>query len=235
MHDTDLIGEAESAVAAWAVGDADACVALEQVCGCLEGLGALCALVGGDEGPDDVVNAPGGVLDAAALERIAARSRPNRALYTDRDESWSSLFTSATTASAWDWVACEPVCDRDGTLHGMLVALGRKGASERDRVLVALPDLARLCAGVRARERSGAVAAKVTHQLNNLLASVVANVEYASSLVEGARADEPLLGASTPAERADFVMALENASSAARQLGHHVGEIGRLVRSRKPT
>ncbi len=234
MDDTDLLAEAERAVAAWAVGDADAAVALGQMCSALESVtGVACVLVGGEEGRDDVVSSES--LLPATVARIAAASRPNRALYTHHDARWPSLFASGEMdgagAAGWEWVACEPALDRDGTLHGMIVAAGRRG-SDRDRVLVVLPDVARLCASVLGLERITAVAAKVTHRLNNLLAGVLANVEYASLQLEGASGDEPLLASATPAHRREFVTALENAASAARQLGVQVAEIGRLVRPR---
>lgn len=241
MDEIDLLADADRAVAAWAVGDADAVAALEQVCGSLEAAsGVTCVLAFGEEGADGLVNAPEEPAEAALVVSVAAHARSNRAFYTRFDEVWSALFSAVlgtgegagAAPAACKWVACEPVKDGEGTLHGVVVVLGEDEGG-RDRVLSALPDLARLCAAVLVRERQGAVAAKVTHRLNNLLSGVLANVEYASSLVQGHPGDGPLLASATPAVRADFVSALQNAAAAARQLGLHVGEIDRLVRSRK--
>ncbi len=243
MDDTDLLADADRAVAAWAVGDADAVAALEQVCGSLAAVqGVSCVLALGEEGGDGLVNAPEEPAEAALVVSVAAHARSNRAIYTRFDEVWRALFSAVvgsgaaaaegSAPAACEWVACEPVKDGEGALHGVVVVLG-KDEGGRDRVLSALPDLARLCAAVLVRERQGAVAAKVTHRLNNLLSGVLANVEFASSLVQGQPSEGPLLASATPAVRADFVSALQNAAAAARQLGLHVGEIDRLVRSRK--
>ena len=237
--DDDLLGEAERAVAAWVVGDADATTALEQACASVESsTTSMISLVVGEASSVEVVNAPVDGRVRLAVARAAERAGPNRALTRDldRDGGWSAVWeepdSASPAATTGAWIACEPVSDADGLHHGSLVAHG-SGDATLARVLVVLPELARLAAAVLGRERARAVTAKVTHSLNNLLAGVLANVEYAGVLIEGASPDAPLLVDATPAVRAEFVMALLNAEVAARQLGHHVAEIGKLTRSRR--
>ena len=236
--DDDLLGEAERAVAAWVVGDADATTALQQACASLESATAsTVALVVGEPASIEIVNAPLEPFVREAFARAAERAGANRALTTHHDAGWEAVWSTpgnGASAPSRAWVACEPVSDEDGVHHGCVVAHG-EGEGSLELVLSVLPNLARLAAAVLGRERARAVTAKVTHRLNNLLASVLSNVEYAGALIEGAAADAPLLADATPVTRADFVVALHNAEVAARQLGHQVAEIGKLTRSRKPS
>ena len=73
-------------------------------------------------------------------------------------------------------------------------------------------------------------AAKLQHAINNLLASVVANVEYAADLIEDPHVDPPLLASASHEHRAEVVQAMQNARQAVNEMAARVRQMAELAR-----
>ncbi len=116
------------------------------------------------------------------LERIFAEAKGTRLLVTPRDAKWQELATDTSALGEKGWAACEPVETKDGA-RSSLVTFADDDTT-RDTALLALPNLARAIAIVLEEERASKEASVFRHALNNSLATVLSNVDYAASIVE---------------------------------------------------
>lgn len=218
----------ERALVRWTFGDEDGITTLRALCSILEELEVTLGLVRGDEGRAAVL-AESARSATRLFVRVADHAARRRTLLMPCDEGWSALFDGAASPALATWAACEPVVGRDGHDTGsMLVVIGWSDR-HRDDVLVALPRLARACAQLLAEEQVAAMAWKTTHTLNNLLTSVLANVEYASHLLgDGGGGEGSPLASARPELRADIGQAMGNAHEAAKLMVGHVERIASL-------
>ena len=221
----------EHALVRWTFGDDDGVTTLRTLCTILEDLQVTLGVVRENEGRS-VVLAENARAASRILVRVADHAAHRRTLLMPCDDAWCALFeaqaaTPSAPAPPATWAACEPLTDADGHESGStLVAIGWND-THRDDVLVALPRLARACASLLADEQVAAAAWKLTHSLNNLLTSVLANVEYASHLLDDSGEGSPL-AAARPEVRADIAQAMGNAHEAAKLMVGQVDRIGSL-------
>lgn len=218
-----LVHDLNRILSAWVLGEVDAPAALKALCGSVDRLEVTCGLVLRDE---PIVLGEGANAELGPLlSRIAAISPERREFHTCADRLWNEVFDEARSQRGeLAWVACEPVVDPDGTHRASLVLLGWSDA-ERDSALVTLPKLGRAAAAILAKVRASAKARALTHTLNNLLASVMANVDYAAHLVEDA---SPTGALATEVDREDIAHAMRNAEEAVKQMAAHVLEVATL-------
>ena len=215
-----LSEELDHAVVSFFVGDVNVVDALEAIVAALERTETRCVIVR-DNG-DVVVGARSRSL-RQPLARVPVFANGNRLYVTAREDKLGVVFEDAPPAGA-EWLVSEPIPDDPGR-RAAIVVLGM-GASA-DEVLLRLPRLAKACAAMLTRDRSDAMAWKLTHGLNNLLAGAIANAEYAASLVE-------TIGTGaipTAEERADIVHAIENTREGVKKM---VATLKTLTAARRP-
>ena len=215
------------ALARWSMGDIGSDAALEAVCAVLEPCEASCALVRNDGTPDGMPSQ--GPPEALALARIARLGGDHRRLLTPRDREWHSVFAGLAQLPEAAWAACELVSVPGAGSAAAIVVIGWSDVHQHD-VLGVLPLLARASATIVSRQEAARTVGRVQHALNNLLASVVANVEYAADLIEEPEAGPPLRARPTPQDRAEAARAMQNARRAAKEMGACVALLSDLAR-----
>ena len=218
----DAINEA---LALWMLGDIGPVAALEALCAVTEPCEVSCALVRGGTDAQERQGAEDR-HEALAFARIALLSGGNRRLFGPREASFSSLFAGSALRAEPAWAACEPVADASGAA---IVVIGWSDVHQHD-VLSTLPLLARAIAVILSRQEVVMGAAKLQHAINNLLASVVANVEYAADLIEDPHVDPPLLASASHEHRAEVVQAMQNARQAVNEMAARVRQMAELAR-----
>lgn len=168
----------DHALAECVLGHCDAHAAVAQICGALSRHGATCAVV---LSSSEVLG-----LDEASASRsvakLAARAADGRrALLLPADPPFAAIARAAPTPPGW--VAVETLLDRVGGTLGALVALGSPGAA-REETLREMPRAAAAAGAVLGRARAVRDTARAVHRMNNLLAGVIANVEYILALAD---------------------------------------------------
>lgn len=207
--DLSLQSKVERLLAKWALGEASASETLTAICAHIERPGVSCALVTTRaHGKVETLAAANTCGDAQLSSRVAERCTSSRALVSPHDALWSEVGVPDALTDAV-WLIHEPLVGHDEAPLGSMVVIGRNGAS-CDDVLQAVPECARACRAVLARDRISIAAADLTHTLANLLAAVICNVEYAADLLEVAD-----VGAE---HRDELVQAMENACQSAKQV-----------------
>ncbi len=195
-----VVQEANRALASWALGDTTSEQTLATLCGTLEGAEITCGFVRSHGASVQVHTTPRGCPFTTLLSRGFALANARRLLVKPTDASWRELGAEPSAAV---WLASEPAVPGPGLVVGgdlAFVAFGRGGASMED-ALPLLPRLARAGAAVLARDGEVDAAGKAVHALNNHLAAISGNVEYAHELLT----DEVVSG---PAAREDLATAI---------------------------
>ena len=163
----------------------------------------------------------------ATLRRIASlvvtRFPGQRVLVTPGDSVWTELGAEAAHDRP-SWIASEPLQDE------AFVVVGWDSATMNDALAI-LPRLARALAAIGAVDAADTDARREAHAVKNMLAGVLANVEYASFLVDPPA--EPPATAPTDAPR-DLLVALRNALESAKGVAPHVDELRRIAGRRGP-
>lgn len=215
--------EARRAVARWAMGEIDGDAALAAICSAVERPGTTwaCARDTADGGREVVLTERGSAAKSL-VARVVRETWAQRAYVTSREPRFADLLGGGGDGGA-SWIACEPLVV-DGEPCGAVVVVGAEPETSDD-VLASLPEVARACCPVIARERTVVRVGKLVHAMNNVLAAVIANVEYASGIVEDASAAE-----ASDLQRRDLLRAMENARTAAGEMSTTLREIARIAR-----
>lgn len=219
----------DALLARWTMGEADAIPTLESLCAGVARADVTCAIVRQPPGGPALIGTAKSLLEAALLTRVSEHCAKQRSLITSHDVRWDGLVSGHPLRTDIAWIASEPVADGDGHAHAEVIVVGWRDAACED-VLPSLPRLARAVAVILARERAEGVVAGMQHALNNLLASIVVNVDYASELLddEGSAA----LAASRPglAGASDLRQALKHARQSATEMSRRVADLAKLRR-----
>lgn len=194
----------------WIGGAIEADAALEAIATLLEREGVVCAVIEREADSRRFLGSvqareAGDVLDAIDVATGTART-----LITVNEPRWQRLFWRDAFEGA-RWVACEPI-HQDERSRATLVVRANRDA-EQDRVLGALPAVARGCGVVLERQRAQRRISKLVHTFNNHLASVMANLEYAA-ILRGV----DLTSESLPVAEDDLPRAVRNAARSANDL-----------------
>jgi len=217
----------DEALARWATGDADARSTREVVHAELERLSVIGTLVragrADTEGPRESEPA---ISTQRIARALGERCWGQRLLVTPSDASWPKASSEPVSTPSPAWIACEPL-----ELDTTLVAVGWDTESMNDALAV-LPRIARALGALASSEDADAEAARQAHALKNLLAGVMANVEYASFLLEKSA---PTDGDESHDGHDDLFVALRNALGAAARMTPHIDAMRRLVRRRPPS
>jgi len=187
-------------VASQALGDRDAVASLAALCATLAARACRCWLVFRDESRATIGSEEERDLGADLARAASGR----RALFRAGD-------AAGTTLASGRWAAVEPAASRDGNASADLCVVGEGDLHE---VLVALPRAARAAGSLVAVADLDDAIAEAIHAANNHLASIVANVELASLVLQTPEAernadDEQTLASAVDASKAS-AKALKN-------------------------
>ena len=206
----------DHALAEYVLGYGEAHAAVVQICGALSRHGATCAVV---LPPAEVLG-----LDEASASRsvakLAARAADGqRALLLPADPPFAAIASAAPTPPAW--VAVETLLDRAGRPLGALVAHGGPEAA-REETLREMPRAAAAVGAILGQSRTFRDTARVVHRMNNLLAGVIANVEYILTLADAESAE------------GDLAQAARHALESARSATALLAALGESARRSNP-
>lgn len=228
----------DRALAAWATEDLTAAQALAAICAELAASpGVTGGLVvrdadGTEEGDVVVFTArPMSARDRRLVERVARATAPWRGYHRKDDDGWRKVLGAEADRCERTWLAVEPVGPSGADGHAALVVMGT-GEEHRDGLLIALPGLAKACAPIVAARRAEQRVRHHVHRLKNGLAAVMANIEYATDLVQGLE-EPPAGGTSSPTDRGHLDEALALAHEAAKQMTAGLDALAALATSRR--
>ena len=194
----------------WISGALEADPAIEGILSRLECDGVVCAVIEREADTRRFIGSPAAHRSSEALDAIDVATGTVRSLITANEARWQRLFWRNTFDGA-RWVACEPLHEDDRTRAALVVCATRD--AERERVLAAMPGVARGCGVVLDRQRAQRRITKLVHAFNNHLASVMANLEYAAILRGVALTSDEV-----PPTEEDLPRAIRNAARSANDL-----------------
>lgn len=157
------------------------------------------------------------LLPPEVVESLFVRSGMRRVLATSRQLEWREVFEGLTAERGAHWLAAEPISGSGGSVFAMLVVVGSTPEPDDD-VLLALPAVAKGCGPLILQRRADDLSSRRRHTMNNLLATVSANLGYVADLLE----ESAERSAASPSSLGDAQKALGNARSALREIGVQV-------------
>jgi hypothetical protein len=207
----DYEAEINQLLGRWIGRALEAEAALEAMTASLEGDGIACALIEREADTRRFIASPAAREASDVLDAIEVAAGATRTLITVSEPRWQRLFWR-NAFHGLRWVACEPIHE-DERCRAALVVCAASDA-EQERVLSALPGVARGCSVVLEQQRTQRRVSKLVHTFNNHLASVMANLEYAAILRGVSLTSEE----APPAEEEDLPKAIRNAARSANEL-----------------
>lgn len=219
----------EARLAAWATERANAVDTLTALAALGETRAVACAVVRFGKTAHEVLGSAEARQAAATFVVFAEAAGARRELATG-DDARARAANAASEGSAaptWSWMASEPIVDAKSSHVASVVVLGTRD-DDREDALVRLQEIAAACRPVVLREHVLTQAATIAHRLNNLLATAVANVDYAAELTaEMDRAD------ASDRDRGDLAVAIQNSKTATHALAEHIQAL-RVLTTREP-